>query len=380
MRYNHAHWLIRSLLLFILTVCSYAVTAHELRPVIANVEVMAENKIQVELKLNLEAWLVGMGEEHNDTDDSPQSERYQDLRLWRPQQLQQQFQSTKPALVDQLTLRANQSTVELTPNGVTIPAVGDTDFARYSSIIFSGTLPPGTNQLTWQHDQALGDVVVRVRKNNQSEPLFAGSLGAGQTSPPIVLNPTTSAPKHQDFIAYVWVGFEHIVPLGLDHILFIIGLFLLTTKLKPLLWQVTSFTVAHSITLTLGIFGLVQIPASIVEPIIAASILFIVLENIYTDRLRVWRPLVIFVFGLVHGLGFASVLQSFGLPSDQFVSALIGFNVGVELGQLSVLLACFLTVGWFGRKSWYRAAIVLPSSMAVGLIAIYWIVERVEIF
>jgi hypothetical protein len=116
---------------------------------------------------------------------------------------------------------------------------------------------------------------------------------------------------------------------------------------------------------------------SIVEPLIAASIAFVAIENVLNDRLSRWRPFVIFGFGLLHGLGFASVLADFGLPEDQFIPALIGFNVGVELGQLAVIAMAFLAVGvWFGAKPWYRARIAIPASVAIGLVGAFWVVER----
>lgn len=377
MQFNTHSMLERGLLLLLVYLLIPNVSAHEIRPVITNIELLPNHHIQLDIKMNLEAWLAGVSSEHTDTRDSPQSLRYEGLREWQPQRLAQLFRNTQPTLSSQLTLQADSSPVDLTLKQVDVPVSGSSNMARYSRVTFSGTLPVGTTQLNWQHDQALGDVVVRVQRDGQSEPLYAGLVNAGQTSQSILLQPTTLA--HQDFMAYVEVGLQHIIPKGLDHILFIIGLFLLVPKLKPLLWQVTSFTVAHSITLSLGIFGLVQIPPSIVEPIIALSILIVAFENLITDRFHGWRPVYIFVFGLIHGLGFASVLQSFGLPKDQFLAALLGFNVGVELGQLCVILACFLTVGWFRNKTWYRATIVLPCSALVGLLAAYWVAERIEI-
>ena len=94
--------------------------------------------------------------------------------------------------------------------------------------------------------------------------------------------------------------------------------------------------------------------------------------------MHAWRPLVVFGFGLLHGLGFASVLSEFGLPQGQFIPALLGFNVGVELGQLTVIAMAFLAVGlWFGRKGWYRPAIAVPASAVIALVGAYWFVERV---
>ena len=182
----------------------------------------------------------------------------------------------------------------------------------------------------------------------------------------------------QSLINYIAVGFDHIVPKGIDHILFVVGLFLLSTQLRPLLIQITSFTLAHSVTLGLGMFGIISISPAIVEPLIAASIVYVCIENIFAQKLSRARPVIVFLFGLLHGLGFASVLSEFGLGKSNFVSGLIGFNVGVELGQLFVITICFLLVGiWFGKKEWYRRRVTIPVSIVIGIIAVYWFIERI---
>ncbi|WP_051719160.1 HupE/UreJ family protein [Hymenobacter sp. IS2118] len=180
------------------------------------------------------------------------------------------------------------------------------------------------------------------------------------------------------FGTYLQLGFTHIIPLGFDHILFIISLYILEPRLKPVLLQATAFTVAHSITLGMAMYGLISPPTEIVEPIIALSILFVALENIITDRLNPWRLVIVFGFGLVHGMGFASVLTGLGLPAKDYVGSLISFNVGVELGQVSVILLCWALVGrWAARKSWYKQRVVVPVSVVIGLVAAYWTIERV---
>jgi uncharacterized membrane protein len=159
--------------------------------------------------------------------------------------------------------------------------------------------------------------------------------------------------------------------------LFVVGLFLLSSKLKPLLWQISSFTLAHTVTLALGMLGIVTIPASIVDPLIALSIVYVCVENLWSRNLSKWRPFVIFGFGLLHGLGFASVLTAIGLSPQHFVTGLVAFNIGVELGQLTVIALCFLAVGiWFRHKDWYRSYITNPASIAIALLAGWWVFER----
>jgi hypothetical protein len=178
-------------------------------------------------------------------------------------------------------------------------------------------------------------------------------------------------------ILYLQLGFEHIVPMGLDHILFVLSLFLLSPTLKPILWQATAFTIAHTVTLGLSMYQIINPPAQIVEPLIALSILYVAVENMVSRQLRTSRLVVVFLFGLVHGMGFAGALGQLGLPQSSYVSSLLLFNLGVELGQILVIvLAWFLLAKWFGNKAYYRKLIVMPLSMIIGIISVYWIIER----
>ena len=176
---------------------------------------------------------------------------------------------------------------------------------------------------------------------------------------------------------YIALGFLHIIPKGLDHILFVLGLFLLSTSLRTLLWQISAFTLAHSVTLGLSMAGVWQMPGEVVEPIIAASIVYVAVENIYTAKLTPWRPALVFVFGLLHGLGFAGVLSEIGMPTDAFFTALLAFNIGVEVGQLSVIAIAFALVFWIRNRPSYRQWVVVPASSAIALVGIYWTIERI---
>jgi len=140
---------------------------------------------------------------------------------------------------------------------------------------------------------------------------------------------------------YIQLGFTHILPLGLDHILFVLSIFLLSPKLSTVIWQATAFTVAHSITLALAVYGIIQPLPAIIEPIIALSIFFVAIENILVQELKPTRIGIIFLFGLVHGMGFASALTEVGLPPSDYFVSLLSFNAGVELGQLAVILMAY---------------------------------------
>ena len=186
------------------------------------------------------------------------------------------------------------------------------------------------------------------------------------------------APTQDVVWFYVKLGIQHIVPLGIDHILFIVALCLLNNSIKTILWQATAFTVAHSITLALSIKSIIVLPAEIVEPIIALSIVFVAVENILLNELKAWRILIVFIFGLLHGLGFASALNEIGLPPNKFFTSILSFNLGVELGQAFVILLVFiLLVAPLGKKIWYKKRIVLPLSLLIALVGAYWTIERI---
>jgi hydrogenase/urease accessory protein HupE len=170
----------------------------------------------------------------------------------------------------------------------------------------------------------------------------------------------------------------HIVPLGYDHILFVLGLFLLKPKLKSVLTQITTFTIAHSITLALAMTGTIHPNAGMIEPFIALSIVFVGIENLMTSEIHWWRLVIVFMFGLVHGCGFAGVLSEIGLPEKTFIPALISFNLGVEIGQSIVILAAILLFqSWKSDQSWYRKRITIPVSACISILALFWTIERI---
>ena len=175
---------------------------------------------------------------------------------------------------------------------------------------------------------------------------------------------------------YVGLGFSHILPGGLDHILFILGLFFMARDAFTLLLQITLFTLAHSLTLGLSLYGVVSLPTQWVEVAIALSIAFIAIENLFTEHLSRWRPVMIFVFGLVHGLGFAHTFQDSPVSAEAFLPALFSFNVGIELGQLAVVGVAFAAVAKWWECHWYRRLVSRPASAVIAVAGLYWAVER----
>ncbi len=182
---------------------------------------------------------------------------------------------------------------------------------------------------------------------------------------------------------YIGIGIGHILPDGADHILFVLAIFLASVRTTALIWQISAFTVAHTATLGLAASGVITPSSSVVEPLIAFTIAFVAIENLIFKDMTRWRPAVVFGFGLIHGLGFAGFFGELGLPPGQFWSALIGFNVGVEIGQLSVILAAAL-VGHALQRALhdpdglqrYRTYVVRPGSLLISLTGLWWGITR----
>ncbi len=244
----------------------------------------------------------------------------------------------------------------------------------------AGRIPNGADSVSVQFSPLLSDVQLTVIRpkhdlvsNNEFSENFKVTISESESSSTI----NSSIKVTKDYIVQ---GFVHILPRGLDHILFVLALFLFAKSFSTLLWQVSAFTLAHTITLALGIYGIVQLPSAIVEPLIALSILYVALENIYLAKSTTvshTRMPVIFAFGLLHGLGFASVLSDVGLPESQYALSLISFNIGVELGQLSVICIAFLCLAPIMKKQWYQSTVVKALNIGIAITAAYWVIERV---
>lgn len=181
------------------------------------------------------------------------------------------------------------------------------------------------------------------------------------------------------FWQYLALGYKHILPLGMDHILFILCIFFLNKNLRSVLMQASMFTLAHSITLALTAMGVINPPGAIVEILIAVSIAVLAIENMYATQVSKARMLTIFLFGLVHGMGFAGALSEAGIPAQAMLTSVIAFNVGVELGQFTIIMLAFVGISYsFSKKVWYRRRIVIPISAIVLVISLYWVFERLE--
>ncbi len=178
-------------------------------------------------------------------------------------------------------------------------------------------------------------------------------------------------------LPWVALGIEHIL-LGADHLLFVLGFVLLVDDRRRLVWALTAFTAAHSLTLAGSALGAISLPGPPVEAIIALSIVLLARELLdeRPSATRRWPWAVALLFGLVHGFGFAGALQELGLPRSNALGALLSFNVGVEIGQLGFVAVALLPVGWLRRSR--LPARLLPY--ALGTVAAAWTIERVLAF
>ena len=354
------------------------------KPALIEINTHIDGKVNVEVRASIEALLTGINAQYKNTKDAPSADEYDVLRAMSSEELKVQFAKFQQDMLDSILLKTESGVVDLSISSVDIPEPGYTKVPRISVIELSGVISSSAKTLQWYYPERYGDNAVRVRQIDEDNEKWHWSqwqwLRNDQVSEVFSLQEVFAKRSTSEVIlSYLVVGFEHIIPKGTDHLLFILGIFLLSLHLKPLLWQVTMFTLAHTITLGLSMNGLISLPANIVEPLIALSIAYIGVENIFHKSLHKSRLVLVFIFGLLHGLGFAGVLADFGMPDEDFAIALISFNVGVELAQLAVIVAAFAAVGfWFRHKSWYRKVIIVPGSALIAITGLLWTIQRIQ--
>ncbi|UVI29374.1 HupE/UreJ family protein [Paenibacillus spongiae] len=172
---------------------------------------------------------------------------------------------------------------------------------------------------------------------------------------------------------YFVLGIEHLLT-GYDHVLFLLSLIIITSSFKEALKIVTAFTVAHSITLFLVASGRIQVISSWVEAIIALSICYVAVENIFVQKAK-WRWILTAIFGLIHGMGFAGALAETGLPKSNLIGTLLMFNLGVEVGQLIIICLLLPLLIWMRKFPWYRK-MMISTSCLIFVLAFYWLIQR----
>jgi len=334
-----------------------------------------ENKsLAVTVNLSLEAALVSFGPEESGDSHSAEFSR---LSALSADQLALEFEPVKAEVMAGLTLLDNNDApVRLSLISAQIPEP-PTDGSDRQTVLRYVTDPLLGGEMIRTHwGLPIGALIVRADAHDGTE-LISAYLQPDEITDPFSFSNGSALSQWSVAKDYLVVGFRHIIPDGWDHILFIVGLFLFSAAWRPLLTQVSVFTLAHSLTLALALTGRVNLAPSFIEPLIALSIVFIAVENIRIKQLQSGRLLVIFLFGLLHGLGFAGSIGEIGFSGATFFTALLSFNVGIELGQLAVIALCMVTVGlWFSTRAWYFLRVQVPASIMIGMVGSFWFVER----
>jgi hypothetical protein len=246
--------------------------------------------------------------------------------------------------------------------------------AAVSSGLQATLVPHARMELPVVTRSLAGDGIHFLQPASTSETLSVGPAPAMESAKQVVAS--VKSERRSVVATFLVQGFRHILPLGIDHILFVLGLFLAGGRVRDLGLQVSAFTLAHTCTLAAATLGWVAVPTRIVEPLIAISIVWIAWENFRATSTPRGRVPLVFAFGLLHGLGFAGALSALDLPAGSLPWALVSFNLGVELGQLTVLLATFLLIGWWREAPRYRPWLVQPASLAMAVVAGWWTVTR----
>jgi hypothetical protein len=274
------------------------------------------------------------------------------------------------------TLRGH---VTLTVDGRTVP-LALTDVRRDGDtvvVLLHGRAPGDAARVSWRTRLVFGAYPFVIRRAGSPDEVFEWLQGPQwSTIPPP--DHAAAAGGWRAGISAVGLGFVHVLPRGLDHILFVLGLFLLAARVRPVLLQVSVFTLAHSATLALAMAGVIALPAAVVEPLIALSLVCVAIENLLTSELRPRRLALVFGFGLLHGMGFAGALADLRLPAAAFLPTLVGFNVGVEIGQLAVVALAALTFAAASVRPEANARRLMAklASVGIGLTGLCWTVER----
>lgn len=246
-------------------------------------------------------------------------------------------------------------------------------------VVLRANLPPDTRTLDAVWEEPFGVVLIATTRTGTGEAAETTPIVSGERAT-LAEREQSAAPAMQPSSpssgGWIHLGFIHILPEGVDHILFVLGLFLLVPKWKPLLQQTIVFTLAHSLSLAAASLGWVSFPATPVEVMIAASIAWVGMENLWKKEVAKGRLVLVGIFGLIHGLGFAGVLAGL-LPADQpekLPAALFGFNLGVEIGQIAVLAIAFACFGWLDEKRFLP--VKRSGSILIALAGLILIIER----
>ncbi len=356
--------------------------ADVVKPALVEVSIFADKTIEVQIDLSIEAAMSGIGTQYKKTTDAPNAAEYDELRALKPDILGQRFKAFEADFLSSFRLNINSKPQRLSLKSVKIDIVGYKKRPRKTLLTYVAQLKYWPKTLAWQYGKIYGDSAFRwqvVKKDEYNWSAWRW-LRDGASSGLIHINYPEPIPITQRILQFITIGFSHVIPLGWDHILFIIGMALSRVLWHRLLLLTAAFTVAHTLTLGLAMLGVVEIPPQIVEPLIAFSIAYVAIENLLSKQSIKRKSIIVFLFGLVHGLGFATMLKQFEMRADTFLTTLISFNIGVELAQIVIVLgvvSILLLLKYFNLNPQKIATI--PISILIGGLGIWWGVERIII-
>ena len=364
-----------------LTLFSIGAISHEIRPSIADYKI-EENILYFDIRLNAELILSGIDASNiTDTNSSPLSATYDDLRSLTREDLKILLIESWNDIQSKINLNINDVSTIFELVDINIETNRDFEISRDSILYLKYELDEDDEFLTFKWSEKYGPIIIReINELKKEDDLYTEYLQAGLQTDKIFIKSENTQSIFKSIINYFILGIQHIIPKGLDHILFIVGLFFFSVTLRPLLIQVTMFTIAHSITLIFVSVSYINVNPLIVEPIIALSIAYVGIENIFKQYVKEYlRYIIIFFFGLLHGLGFALVLSDIGYQSSKLIVNLISFNLGIEAAQIFIILSLYVLLGIkFSNKKYYRYIFQIPVSLFIALIGIYWFFERIN--
>ncbi len=355
--------------------------SHEIKPSIADFT-YDESSLNFKIRLNAELILSNIDASTiTNTDSSSLSEIYDKFRILSKKDLEKMFQNSWSDISSNIDIKINNKAKKITLIKTEVEDIKNFEISRDTNIYFRVILDKNSEQFTFKWVKDYGPIILRENNNNKLEDeLVTEYLQSGIESSQFSFKENNFSKTFNSFAKFFVLGIQHIIPKGLDHILFIFGLFLFSSSLKKLISQITIFTIAHSITLIFVSLSLMRINPQIVEPIIALSIVYIGLENIFKKYIKEYlRYVVILFFGLLHGLGFALVLSDIGYKSSDLFVNLISFNFGIEVAQISIVLVLYLLIALnFAKNKNYRIYFQIPSSILISSIGLYWFFERIN--
>jgi hydrogenase/urease accessory protein HupE len=365
---------------------AFNIFADVVKPALIEISIYPDNHFELAMRVSLESVITEISTNYKNTQNAPNAKSYDELRILKPYLLEKKFKEYQQIFLNNFYLKFDNNRPILDLKSIKIPIVGYAKVPRISRLIYKGNLTTPPNALFWQYAEIYGDNAVRYRmvekdkytwqpwkwlKNGASQQVKFGTKNAQNTGTRTVW---------QRIVEFIWIGYQHILPKGLDHILFIIGIALLSVGWRKLFLMVSTYTVAHTVTLGLSMYQIISLPSNIVEPLIAISIVYVAIENLWLKVNEKFSFLIVFLFGLLHGLGFATMLSEFNMAKENFFTTLLSFNLGVELGQITIIFGVLLLRFLYQKNQldWTKF-FVKPVAVVIAIIGIIWTFERIYV-